>query len=209
MKFSKSDFPLMRWNILAMLTSLLISATALYASDKYSEITQKDRRAAQNQLNDARNRLNAAHDDQKNMAIYADEYGALIKRNIIGDNYRLDWIEGLEKIRLQNQAVDFRYNISPQKIHAPQPAVDSGNFNIHYSEMKLQVDLLHEGQLLDFFTALRKQIKGHYQLEGCTLKRASANADTDDEVIAPTIASHLRAECNGGWITLKNRNAPQ
>jgi hypothetical protein len=210
MKLSKSDFPIIRWNLLSIAASLLISATALYASGKYSEIAQNDRRAAQNQLNEARNRLFSAQDDQKNMAIYADEYGTLIERNIIGDNHRLDWMEGLEKIRHQNLAVDFSYNISPQKSYAPQPAMDSGNFTIDYSEMKLQIDLLHEGQLLDFFAALDRQIKGHYHLEGCTLKRTSANAGSDEEEgPAPTIASQLKAECNGGWITLKNRNAPQ
>ncbi|MDH4216384.1 MAG: hypothetical protein OEV23_05750, partial [Gallionella sp.] len=149
MKFSNSDFALLRWNILAMVTALLVSATVLYASDKYSENALKDRRAARNQLNDARNRLNAAQDDQKNMAIYAGEYGELIERHIIGDNHRLDWMEGLEKIRQQNPVLDFRYTIAPQKIYAPQPAIASDNFDLHYSEMKLQIDLLHEGQLLD------------------------------------------------------------
>src|SRR3990172_2546421 len=99
MKFSKSDFTLIRWNILAIFASLLFGTAILYASGKYSEKTQQDRRTAQNQLNDARNHLNAASEDQKNMAIYADEYGALLEQNVIGDDRRLDWMEGLEKIR--------------------------------------------------------------------------------------------------------------
>ncbi|MDO8263857.1 MAG: hypothetical protein Q7T21_11630 [Gallionella sp.] len=204
MKFSASDFPLVRWNILAICASLLFSALVLYSSGEYAEKTKQDRRNAQSQLNDARKRLTAAHDDQKNMAIYADEYGTLIERHIIGDDHRLDWMEGLEKIRQKNLAVDFRYSIAPQKIYTPQPAIDSGNFDLHYSEMKLQFDLLHEGQLLDFFTGLRSQIKGKYQLEGCTVKRAN-----DEEGAAAAVAVNIRAECSGGWITLKNRNAPQ
>jgi len=202
MKLSKEDLPLIRWNILAVCASLLISALVLYASGEYAKITHQERRGAQSQLNDARNHFNTAQEDQKNMAIYADEYGALIESKIIGDNHRLDWMEALEKIHQKNLTVDFRYNIAPQKTYAPQPAMDSGNFDIHYSEMKLQFDLLHEGQLLDFFTALRSQIKGWYQLEGCALKRENETSVTD-------VATHLKAECNGGWITLKNRNAPQ
>ena len=90
MRFSTSDFPLVRWNILAICASLLISALVLYSSGEYAEKTKKDRRDAQSQVNEARNRLTAAQDDQKNMAIYADEYGVLIERNIIGDDHRLD-----------------------------------------------------------------------------------------------------------------------
>ena len=200
MKFSKSDFPLMRWSILSFCASLAISAAILYSSGEFAERTQRDLRNAQNMGNDARNRLAAAHEDQKNMTIYADEYGALIDRKIIGDDQRLDWMEGLGKLLHQSLVMDFRYSIAPQKKYAPQPPIDSGNFDINYSEMKLQFDLLHEAQLLNFFTALHSQIKGYYQLESCALHRVS------DNNISAAASAHLKAECNGGWITLKNRN---
>lgn len=201
MRFSRSDFPLMRWSILAVCASTLVSAIVLYSSSQYAENAQRDRRNAQNMLNDARNRLTTAHQDQDNMVIYADEYGALIENKIIGDDQRLDWMEGLEKIRQKNLVTDFRYNIAPQRTHTPQPPIDSGNFDIHYSEMKLQFDLLHEAQLLNFFDALHASVKGRYQLEGCTLQRTGT--DNEGEQTAMT---RLKAECSGGWITLKNRN---
>lgn len=201
MNFSRSDFPLMRRSILALCASVAISAAVLYSSGKYAEKTQKDLRNSQNMLNDARKRLTAAHEDQENMSIYAEEYGALIDRKIIGDDQRLDWMEGLEKLHSQNLVTDFRYNIAPQTNYAPQPPIDSGNFNIHYSGMKLQFDLLHEAQLVNFFAALHSQIKGHYQLESCAMQRIA------DENTATAASTHLKAECNGGWITLKNRNA--
>ena len=86
MKLSKADFPLIRWCILAICASSLVSAIILYSSGKYVEHAQKDRRSAQNMLNDARNRLATALQDQENMAIYAGEYGALIEQKIIGDD---------------------------------------------------------------------------------------------------------------------------
>lgn len=204
MKLSASDFPLIRQSILAVCVSSLISAVILYSSGEYAESARNNRRNAQNMLNDARNRLATALQDQQNMAIYAGEYGELIGQKIIGDDQRLDWIEGLEKIRQKNLVVDFRYNIAPQRTYAPQPPIDSGNFDIRYSEMKLQFDLLHEAQLLNFFDALRASIKGRYQLEGCTLQRTGTGSGNEQ-----TTAPRLKAECSGGWITLKNRNAPK
>lgn len=202
MKFSSSDFQMMRWNIAAIFGSVILSGIILYASMQYEDHAKIDFRAAQNQIKDARNRLTAAHHDQENLASYSKDYNALEDRKIIGDDHRLDWMEGLEKLRQQNLAVDFRYNIAPQKIYAPQPAIDGGNFEIHYSETKLQFDLLHEGQLLNFFDTLLNQIKGQYQLEGCTMQRVATG-----EKSALTTVTHIKAECSGGWITLKNRNA--
>jgi hypothetical protein len=204
MKSSLSDFQLMRLSISAISVSAILSGIILYGSQQYADHAQKDYLAAQRQMNDARSRLTAARQDQENMSAYSAEYGLLGEQDVIGDDHRLDWIEGLEKLRRQDLVIDFRYNIAPQKIYAPLPAIDSGAFNIHYSEMKLQFDLLHEGQLLKFFDALRNQTKGHYQLEGCTLQHTGTAGNE-----AASTATHINAECSGGWITLKNRNSPQ
>ncbi|MEO6976442.1 MAG: hypothetical protein ABI144_11320 [Gallionella sp.] len=203
MKFSNTDFLLMRWSLVAISVSILLSGGILYASTRYADYTQNNQRVVQRQMNDARNKLNMARQDQDNLSIYATEYGRLAANEIIGDDHRLDWMEGLEKLRDQNLVINFSYNIAPQKVYAPQPAVDSGNYIIHYSEMKLQFDLLHEGQLLNFFDALRRRIKGHYQLEGCTLQRVVTGGESGS-----ASGKNIKAECSGGWITLKNRNMP-
>lgn len=201
MKFSSADFYRLRWSLAAITLSILLSIIILYSSSKYADATQKDQHTAAAQMNEARNRLDMANQDQENLAVFSREYDLLDKNKIIGDEQRLDWVEGLEKLRGQNLVVDFRYNVAPQRIYVPQPAIDSGNFDIHYSEMKLQFELLHEGQLLNFFDALRKQVEGHYQLEGCTM----LHSDIEEHDATPEM-THLKAECSGGWITLKNRN---
>jgi hypothetical protein len=202
MKFSSSDFHLMRWSLMVVCSSILLSCVIAYSSNEYADFTQKNRRTAQSQMNDARNRLTMARQDQENLSVFSREYDILEKNKIIGDEHRLDWMEGLEKLRDQNLVIDFRYNIAPQKIYAPQPAMDSGNFNVNYSEMKLQFNLLHEAQLLSFFDAMRRQSNGRFQLESCTMQRVAT-----EEESANAAGTHIKAECNGGWITLKNRNA--
>lgn len=200
MKLSRSDFTLMQWSLLAISASALLSATFLYGSGQYAAKAQQERRAAQTRLEDARRQLAAAQEDKQNMAAYAEKYIALANNGIIGDGQRLDWMEGLERLRRQHLVASFRYNIAPQKTHIPMLPIDSGVFDIQYSEMTMEFDLLHEGQLLNFFDALNNQVKGHYQLEGCTLKRRNSNAESGD-------SAGLTAECRGGWVTLKNRNA--
>lgn len=203
MRLSKADCYLMRWSILAVCASTLGSTIILYGSLDYAENAENGRLVAQQMLGDARNRMAATLQDQKNLAIYADEYGALVEQKIIGDDQRLDWMEGLEKIRQKNLVADFRYSIAPQKTYAGLPAIDSAYFDIGYSEMKLQLDLLHAVQLLDFFAALHGDIKGRYRLEGCTLQHMDGPVNTGN----PTAGASLRAACSGGWITLKNRDA--
>jgi hypothetical protein len=202
MKLSKSDLRILRGSILALGSSILVGAAIYYVSSTYIGNSQLDLVKARNTRNDARTRLAAAQEDRDNMSIYSSEYGELVKRKIIGDEQRLDWIEGMEKLRQLNLVWDFRYRIAPQKIYAPKSPIATGNFDIHYSEMGLQFNLLHELQLADFFSSLPRYIQGWYQLEGCTLKRSTATEDN----AATSSGTQLSAECTGGWITLKNRN---
>ena len=200
MKLSRADLVTMHSSILAACISVLLGAAILYGSSRYAERTQQDQYNAQRLMNEAQNRLATVRQDRENMSVYAGGYGALEASRIIGEEQRLDWVEGLENLRRKNLVADFHYNIAPQKDYVPTPSIDSGNFHIRYSEMKLELDLLHEEQLLDFFDAMRNQIKGRYQLEGCVLQRGIADGNS------PVL---LKAECNGGWITLKNRNSRQ
>ncbi len=202
MKFSTADFAVLRWNIVALFAAAAFGSVIFYTSNLYVESAKNEMLKARSESNDARRRLSAAIDDRENMSIYSDEYGALGQLNIIGDDKRLDWIEDMENLRQQNLVLDFSYQISPQKNYTPKPPISAGNFEIHYSEMKLHFALLHEVQLLNFFRAMSNDIRGWYQLDSCSIQRKTGATDGNKLSRPP----QLSAECSGGWITLKNRN---
>ena len=213
MTFSKSDFPHIKKSLLIFLFTLGVVSLMIVASNKFVTQAQRNQREANRQLIDARNRLATASEDHKNMQAYTLEYSALLERNVIGNDQRLDWIEGLDKIHKQNRALgsmDFQYSIAPQKTYTPAPPMDNGNFELNRSDMILHFELLHEGQLMTFFDTLRTDVNGWFILDHCALERsgmASANADSGADTAAHGPAPQLRAECAGGWFTMKNRNA--
>jgi len=195
MTFSQSDLPYIKWSLLTLLLTLALGGSAVFISQSYAHNAQIAKRTAQQQLNEARSKLNAARDDQENMATYTKEYSAIQRREIIGDEQRLNLIEGLETLRKRNRVLDFKYAIAPQQPYKPAPALDSGNFDLRLSPMTLQIELLHEGQFINFFDNLRRDINGWFMLDHCALERVSGSA------------AQLKADCAGGWLTLKNRNA--
>lgn len=195
MTFSRNDLSHLKLSLLTLLITLAIGGSAVFFSQRFAHNAQQARQEAQRQLADARSRLNAARDDQENMAAYTKEYTAIYRREIIGDEQRLNLIEGLETLRQRKRVLDFKYAIAPQQPYKTVPALDSGNFDLQLSNMTLQIELLHEGQLINFFDSLRRDINGWFVLDKCTMERA------------PGATAQLKAECAGGWLTLKNRNA--
>jgi hypothetical protein len=204
MNFAKADFQHLKWGVLAITLSLLLSGSAIWLGSEYVDRSLKQRQHAQRQLVEARNALSSAQSDLENMSIYAKEYAALVNNKIIGTEQRLDWMEGLENLRRQHRVIDFKYTIAPQQPYTPNPALDAGNFDIKLSSVNLQMDLLHEGQLVNFFQSLRSDTKGWFIIDHCTLERIDINN-------APRMLSRdaqLKADCSGGWITMNNRSTP-
>jgi len=195
MTFSQSDLPHIKWSLITFLVTLALGSSAVYFSQKFAINSQTALRNAQKELNETRNKLNAARDDQTNMSAYTKEFSVIQRLEIIGDEQRINLIEDLDTLRRRNRVIDFKYTIAPQQPYAPSPPLDSGNFALYYSNMKLQIELLHEEQLINFFDSLRHDINGWFILEKCTLEKASAES------------SQLKADCEGGWLTMKNRNA--
>lgn len=197
MNFSQSDLPHLRWSLLTFLVVLAMGASAVYLSQNIADSAQRTKITAQQQLTEARSKLNAARNDRDNLSIYAAEYEAWVKHKVIGDEQRLDLIEGLEALRKQEHVLDFKYTIAPQTAYTPVPALASGNFDLKQSAMSLQMDLLHEQQLISYFDSLRSEIKGWFMLDQCALERSAATAVS---------TAQLKATCSGSWITIKNRN---
>ncbi len=199
MSFSVADIPEIKWSLLSFAVSLGVAASLINVSASYQHQTRQDRQTAQRQLTEARDQLIAAQSDLENMATYQLEFQALDAQKVIGNEQRLDWMEGLEKIRQQGYVLDFKYSIAPQQAYVPNPPLDTGNLALNISPMTLQIDLLHEEQLLHLFTALNTQINGWFMLERCSLTATAAQGANPGP---------LKAECAGGWLTMKNRNAP-
>jgi len=194
MTFSQADLPYIKLSLTTLLITLAIGGSAVFFSQKFAVDAQKYRREAQQQLTEARSKLRAAQEDQQNMATYTKEYSAIQRREIIGEEQRLNLIEGLETLRQRNRVLDVKYAIAPQQPYKPLITLDSGNFDLKLSAMTLQLELLHEGQLINFFNSLRTDLNGWFILDKCTLERSSGTG------------AQLKADCAGGWLTLKNRS---
>lgn len=199
MSFSTRDFGAIKWSLLACLLSIGFAVGLIQYSANVQQKALRDLQQAQKQLSDARNQLNTAQSDMENMSAYQMEYDALVAQRVIGDEQRLDWLEGLEGLRKQGIVPVFKYNIAPQKAYTPNPPLTAGNFALSMSPVAMQIDLLHEGQLMTFLDALNTRIPGWFILDGCTMAR---NANPDNASI------RLRSDCSGGWFTMKNRSSP-
>jgi len=196
MNFSRKDLPYLKPSLLIFLCVIAAGGGAILTANNKVELARAERQLAQLELNRMRGRLNAAAIDQKNLAAFTVEYRELLKKNVIGNERRLDWIESLEALRKQQPVQDFKYTISPQHAYLLPATWDTGNFKLYMSDMTMQFELLHEEQLVNFLDSLRGNSGGWFIPDHCAMERL---ADLSG-------GTRLKAECSGGWLTLQLRS---
>lgn len=193
--FVKDDFPLIRKAFIVLIASLLLSAALVGAGRTLRLKQQDDMTQAQVQRNDANNKLRQAENDKQEIRDYQPRFVTLRERGFVGEERRLDWIEHIQHIRESRKLLPITYEVSARQVFQVGPEVTLGNLELRGSKMKLQMGLLHEGDLLNFLDDLKH--KGFYTVQECKVKRAGAEPESAHLPLA--------AECVIYWLTLGER----
>jgi len=191
-----SDFEALKNPLAALLGVLLIGAAAIYSSDRLMAASRQELARQQTQLKDARTRLQKSGDEKDIIVRFLDRFRQMERAGFIGEEQRINWLDGL---RLANQQADLfgvDYQISVQKPYAYAAELGPGQLALNQSQMKLRFRLLHEEDLLRFFNALARQSTGLFTIDQCTLRRI----DTRGVI---RYQPNVTADCELSWITVK------
>jgi len=198
MTLSKADLTHLKGSLLIFIFSLLVCGSAIWLCKTYLSHSAALLQDTQNQIKQAQKQLTQVQNDLNNFSSYASEYDSLLDHKIVANEQRLDWMEELEK--QQHHVLKLKYTIAPQQAYVLKPSRDIGNLEIHFSKIDMQINLLHEAQLLSFIDALHSAKKGWFMIERCMLVRTVNDA-------ALTAGVQLKVDCTGGWLTIKHRDS--
>ena len=194
MKLTRQDLSRVAWSLVLSLLAALLGFWAVQHSLKVLGDRQTRTRQARSEGAEIRNKLARAPVDGHELKQRLARYEDLLRRGILGPERRLDWVEEIRRLAGKERLLDLRYELAPQQLlHG---GAGSG-YEFMSSNMMLQIQLLHEGQLLDFLAELRARVPAYVRINSCKLERL------------PDIGSgqgpRLSAECSLDWITLRER----
>lgn len=184
----------------ACLLLLAAGAGLIWAAEQSLAGARKELAAAQAERSQNSERLARIAEEEKEVKEKIEVYRQLKALNIVGVERRLEWADAIARIRTQRELLDLRYRVERQKLLASVPGKPA-NVDIHVSPMKVELALLHEGDLLNFLADLRASGNAYYSVQQCAVARTG---------MAPTGASispRLRAECLIDLITILDRGA--
>ena len=202
MKSNASDLSRVKWAIVVLILLSAGGGGAVWTSLQMQKAGEKSFKEATAARNEIRTRLSRARDEQAELRDKIGRFQALKERGYIGLEKRLDWVEALARIKVAKRIHRLEYEFAPQKsvdtLTLPE-GPNAGAFEIMPSQMKLQVQFLHEGELLSLIDEIRGAVQALIQLRSCTMDRMPVQMNERNN------PAQLKAECVLEWITLRER----
>jgi len=182
--------------LIILVIVLGLGAGIVYQLDQTLSATKRELAQQQAQMREARTRLQKSGEEKELIVRYLPNYEYLQRIGFVGDEKRLNWLEGLRLSNQQAQLFGVQYQIGSQQQYPYAAELSPGQLTLHQSVMKLSFQLLHEGDLMSFLKALGKQGAGFFAVNECKLDRANTGGSI-------RFQPNLRADCDIAWITLR------
>jgi len=200
MNFTNQELKTLALPLLACLV-LLGAGTGFIAWTQHQQgAAARELAASREQRAQARERLMRIAEEEREVKEKLEVYLRLRDLGILGDERRLEWADAMTRIRTQRELPDLRYRVERQRLISSVPG-NPAAVDFYASTMRVELALLHEGDLVNFLADLRESGNAYYSVKGCSISRTGT---------APTItglAPRLRAECEIDLITILDRAA--
>ena len=197
MKLGRSDIKKLRLPIAGFVALILAGVACAFAADNYLQKTKTLGAATSAQRAEVQAKLASANEEEREIKANLQQYQALAARGIVGEENRLDWVDTVTAIKNERRLFNISYSIEPQKELTYPGFSPGGGVKFLVSRVKLNMQLLHEEDLLNFIDDLSRRGKAYLSVRSCNVTRASLGVGT-------TLAPRLAADCVFDLITISH-----
>ena len=198
MKLGASDLKRLRLPLAACAALTLAGVACYLAADDYLRETKKLGAAMSAQRAEVQTRLASTNEEEREIRANLQQYQALAARGIVGEEKRLDWIDTITAIKNERRLFGIGYSIEPQKELDYPGFAPGGGVKFVVSRVKIEIQLLHEEDLLNFIDDLAKRGRSYLSVRACDVQRADRGGG------GTTLAPRLRASCGFDLIPIRH-----
>jgi len=194
---SDIDWRVLRGSVILLLVSLLVGGVALASSYRFWSAQDVSLKRERSRLVSTRGQYHALDEEEDIIATYLPRYAELERQGIIGREQRLDWIDALRQASREAKVLRLEYVIDAQRQFQTGLELNVGDYRVYASSMRMDLGLLHEGDLLRLLEDLRGEVSGLFGVNGCHVSRAHP------ELRAVPDERNLEARCVLNFITIR------
>ena len=189
------DWRALRGSGLLLVLALALGGAAAGGASRFHEVSVRGYEAQKARLESVQSRTGAIDERRRRIATWLPSFRALEAEGIVGDERRLAWIETLREAATHLGLPSLRYRIERRTPYERRPGLEPGVFRPFSTVVRLELGLLHEGDLERFLHVLATRGAGLHRVERCDVRR------TGPTFVMRPGAVNVSAECDLRWIT--------
>jgi hypothetical protein len=203
MKVSGDD--LKRLRVPIALAGVLAAAgiAALVASQRYLESVKVVGDGTRVSRVAAQERVLRVSEEEREIRESLVDFERMREQGMAADQNRIELIEAISKIKNNRKLFEIKYRVDAQRQLDYPGIVASGRADLVVSRIKLEMLLLHEGDLLSFLDDLRAAKKAYVSVRQCQVMRL----ERTPVQTATSLRPRLRADCQVDLISIKGLRA--
>lgn len=195
MKLTREEWKRLRAPLVIFAIVLIIVTLTVSVVEDHRNSVQSALQAQENQLNQARSRYQTSGHEKETIVQYLPSYTRLIHEGFIGEERRIEWVDTLRNIHQQQKLFKINYAIASQQDYKPEFLLNAGVFKLKSSTMKLDLAMLHEGDLITLLEELHARETTPFIVRDCEIIRVN-------QAIATSFIPNMQAHCELDWLTV-------
>ncbi|MDP2152125.1 MAG: hypothetical protein Q8J66_00475 [Methylotenera sp.] len=204
MKLEQKDWKKLQIPLAILGVVVLVVVVCIVLAQQYKTDQEQALFTQQNQLNAARQRYQSSGLEKEIITEFLPQYQALINKGFVGEERRIEWVESLRVQHKNHKLFGITYSIKQQEKYTPAFATNLGSFALNRSTMQFELDMLHEGDLLQLTEFLSNANAAAMILRDCEITRLNEGG-----VLSAQLIANLHAKCELDWLTLREPAAIQ
>ena len=148
MTLNSKDWKKLQTPIFSLLIALIAVGSLISLTINFEENKRKQLDLQQSQFRIAQQKFLSSGSEKDDIIAFLPQYQALIDKGFIGEEQRQAWIQTLQDIQKAYRLFPIEYRLNPLAETQPPFLPNLAGFTLHQSQMNLNFDMLHEGDLL-------------------------------------------------------------
>lgn len=203
MKREYLDWSLLRLPIIIFSMTLLVAVAIVAGSHYYLKAVEQEFSRNQAHFRSISSQYLQVDEEEELIRQYYPAFIDLYKQGLVGKEKRLDWLEALQAVSDVLKIPSLRYEIASQERVPDALPIDAGGFHIYQSTMNINLDMLHEADLIRFLKRIDRAAKGLFSVSSCNLNRKNRQIAIEAGQV------NVSADCNLDWYSIKSADGSE
>jgi len=196
-------FNSMKKELTVFLLSIIIAISIIMISHTVLKTALDNKKTQETFLENTKQRYYTAIQRQHILEKFEEKFITLKNIGIASNEDRLNWVDAISSIALNHKIPYLKYTVDKQeKIKSNNLSSRYPDIDIFKSTMKLDMQLLHEGDLFTILNNLDKTAKGLFDVQNCSI---AGNTDQNKSLLDKDTDKNFAAVCVLNWYTMQKK----